>query len=297
MTPAATPSHAATVILLREHAGEVQVLMTQRHALMKFMGGMWVFPGGALSSADRSDAALATLPEVTNISCARLDTLQGERLEPRACLSLIVAACRETFEETGLLLVRTQDGRPCSAHVIERLQQQRTEIAAGAAEFTELLLQEHLQLDASQLIYWAHWITPSSAPRRFDTRFFAIAAPDTQVATPDLSEASDLIWMSPAQLLAASRNRTLRISQPTLYNLEDLAAAIRRHSTLTELFAYESMRVVTPILPKMFREDGRMTIVMPWDPSYASAPGESAPDLDYSNALLHLPSRIVDERD
>jgi 8-oxo-dGTP pyrophosphatase MutT (NUDIX family) len=290
---ASIPRQAATVILLREHAGEVQVLMTQRPTSMKFMGGMWVFPGGALSSADHSDAALAALPEVTNISCARLDTLQGERLEPKDCLGLIVAACRETFEETGLLLVRTRDGRPCNNTVIERLQQQRTHVASHAATFAELLAREQLQLDASRLIYWAHWITPSAEPRRFDTRFFAIAAPEGQVATADLTEAAGLVWMSPAQLLAQAKQGSMPLAAPTRYNLEDLAVCLQRTPSLPALFAREATRVVTPILPKMFHEGGQMTILMPWNPEYASAPGESAPAVDYPGALLHLPSKVV----
>jgi hypothetical protein len=69
--------HAATVILLRTHEGEVQVLLTQRHASLSFMGGMWVFPGGVLAESDGADTALATLPGSPMPWCDRLDTLQG----------------------------------------------------------------------------------------------------------------------------------------------------------------------------------------------------------------------------
>ena len=57
----AEPRHAATVILLREEGGEIEVLLTRRHEQMSFMGGLWVFPGGTLCPADSSNAALALI--------------------------------------------------------------------------------------------------------------------------------------------------------------------------------------------------------------------------------------------
>jgi hypothetical protein len=75
--------------------------------------------------------------------------------------------------------------------------------------------------------------------------------------------------------------------------LEDLAVCLQRTPSLPALFAREATRVVTPILPKMFHEDGQITVFMPWDPEYASVPGESAPAFDAPDALLHLPSKVV----
>ena len=57
-----TPRPAATVILLRA-ASEVEVLVIRRHENLAFMGGMWVFPGGALAQSDSAPETLARIPE------------------------------------------------------------------------------------------------------------------------------------------------------------------------------------------------------------------------------------------
>jgi len=291
--------HAATVLLLREgtseNGGGIQVLMTRRHADLKFMGGMWVFPGGVLSDSDGSDKALTALPEGCHSpSCERLQTPQGVRLGRHECLTMTIAACRETFEETGVLLVRKQDGSACDPAAIARLQSERRAVATGALSFADMLEREGLQLDIARLIYWAHWITPSAVPRRFDTRFFAIAAPPAKIATPDLSEASELIWMSPAALLEKSRDGTMPIARPTVFNLEDLAAAIRRHATLDALFAAEAERTVLPIMPKLVADKTPPTLLMPWDVSYEAAAGEGVSLLGKCpDAFRALPSRTT----
>ena len=287
------PRHAATVLLLREYEHEVQVLMTLRHASLKFMGGMWVFPGGVLNDDDGSEAALAALPAGSHSpSCERLETTEGVPLDRRECLALTIAACRETFEETGVLLVRNADGSACAPEVIARLQGERSTVATQPAAFAAMLEREALRLDVERLIYWAHWITPSSAPRRFDTRFFAIAAPETQVATADLSEASELTWMSPAKLLANARSGAMSIARPTIYNLEDLYASVVAHPSLDALFTSEGNRTVIPILPKMFREGEQTTLVMPWDAGYEAAPGEGTRSgMIYPESLRRMPSR------
>jgi len=288
--------HAATVLLLRQDDGEIQVLMTRRHADLKFMGGMWVFPGGVLSDADSSDAALASLPAGSHSSsCERLETMEGIRLTRKACLAMAIAACRETFEETGILLVRRADGSACDPATIARLQSERKAVAANATSFASLLEREGLQLDIARLIYWAHWITPSTISRRFDTRFFAIAAPPGQIAAADLSEASDLIWMSPRALLEQSRGGGMSIARPTLFNLEDLDASIRKHPSLDALFAAEAERTVLPIVPKVV-DNGveEVMLVMPWDAGYEAAPGKGVSLLGRCpEAFRELPSRTI----
>jgi 8-oxo-dGTP pyrophosphatase MutT (NUDIX family) len=283
------------VLLLREDGGEIQVLMTRRHAELKFMGGMWVFPGGALSEADASAAALAHIPAGNrSASCERLENPRGERLTLQECQALIVAACRETFEETGVLLAQRLDGTPCDRAVVERLQAERQAVATNAQSFAAMLEREQLRLDIGRLIYWAHWITPSAIPRRFDTRFYAIAAPPSQVATPDLTEASDLLWMSPATLLERARSGAMPIARPTLFNLEDLQASIRRHSSLDALFAAEAARSVLPILPKAFNENGQTILLMPWNEEYAAMPGEGVSLLGRCpEAFRNLPSKTT----
>lgn len=300
---ASVPRHAATILLLREVGGEVEVLMVRRHANLAFMGGLWVFPGGALNPSDTSADALALLADPGDFSCHRMRTLQGELLPARECLGLAIAACRETFEETGVLLARDDMGRPCDPEVAARLHAQRALVVEQPAMFPGLLAREHLHPDVGQLVYWAHWITPSSAPRRYDTRFFLVAAPPSQSVTVDTGEtkgtgeAVESAWMCPADLIAAAQRGDMPISNPTLCNLHELQAALVRHGTLPELLKQETARTIVPIVPRMFRDNGVSIILLPWDPHYDSVPGEGvALGSEHQGTLRELPSRIVDRK-
>lgn len=288
------PRAAATILLLREAGAQVEVLMVRRHANLAFMAGMWVFPGGSLHASDMSPEALAMFDGESIAKQLRLRDLQGELLPAAQIAGLAFAACRETFEEAGVLLARHVDGSPCDAAVIARLQQHRDAVNADATLFVPLLEAEGLRPDTSALMYWAHWITPSSSPRRFDTRFFAVRAPLSQLASADASETVESCWMTPADLLAAAACGEMPISHPTQCNLHDLHAALQRHGSLTAFLDAEAARRVCPIVPKMFREADHSVIVMPWDATYEASPGEG-PGLTAGEcgALAELPSRVI----
>jgi 8-oxo-dGTP pyrophosphatase MutT (NUDIX family) len=281
--------------VLREHHGEIQVLMTRRHAALAFMGGMWVFPGGTLADADQSEDARKLVLDAEACSHKLLD-LTGQALPQRICLALAIAACRETFEETSVLLARRVDGGSCHPDQLARLQAQRKTIATDPALFVTTLLQEGLRLDLAQLVYWAHWITPNGPPRRFDTRFFLAAAPEAHDYLADTYETTECVWMSPEQLLAAAARREMKIAQPTRYNLEDLRVSIAKHGSLAALLRNEASRSVGAIMPKLMKQNDKTVILMPWDENYRDAPGESVPDgQHYEAAILALDSRV--ERD
>lgn len=281
-------------MLLREAENGVEVLMTRRHENMAFMGGLWVFPGGTLRPEDALPRTLARIADRADVPCLRLRTLHGTPLAAQECLALAVAACRETFEEAGVLLAVDHNGRSCSVETFARLQTDRTEVAAQPAQFAVMLEREQLWLDVARLIYWAHWITPSTAPRRFDTRFFAIDIGCDQAIAADTTETTECRWMSPAQVVDFARDRVLPIAQPTLYTLVDLRDSYARHGSLQSLLAAEAQRVVPPILPKMVEDETANTIIMPWDEGYATTEGDSGPPtIPYSPFLLSQPSRLT----
>jgi 8-oxo-dGTP pyrophosphatase MutT (NUDIX family) len=282
-------------MLLRQAAREVEVLVIRRHENLAFMGGMWVFPGGTLSPADTAPAALARIPERSRARCPQLTGLNGAALDPVQCLGLAVAAYRETFEETGVLLATNAEGRQCDGDVLARAHEQRRAVTEEPERFAALLEAEGLLLDVDRLTYWAHWITPSNVPRRFDTRFFAIAVPAEQTADIDTIEAVEHAWMSPAALVDAARGGTMPVAQPTLYNLLELDASLRRHGSLDAMLAGEARREIVPILPKVMSADARSrSIVMPWDPDYQSTPGEGTPaGMAVPKRLAGLPARTT----
>jgi 8-oxo-dGTP pyrophosphatase MutT (NUDIX family) len=290
------PSPAATVLLLREGRDSIEVLLIRRHEKLAFMGGMWVFPGGSVCAADASPAALARIPSASQTGCARLDTLHGEPVDAKECLALTVAACRETYEETGVLLASDAAGRHCDNDLAARLQERRRAIASQPELFAELLQAEDLFLRVERLVYWAHWITPSIVPRRFDTRFYLAPVPSDQRAVIDSTETIDHAWMSPAAIVAAALTGDMPVSHPTLYNLMELDASLQQHSSLQELLIAESQRSVVAILPKMVHEE-QTAMVLPWDPFYRNFVGESVPEhLEYPARLRALPPRMIARR-
>jgi hypothetical protein len=97
-------------------------------------------------------------------------------------------------------------------------------------------------------------------------------------------------------LIAAADADSMTVSHPTLYNLMELEASLRESRSLQDLLAALAQRRVVSILPKMVHEQ-QSTMVMPWDPSYRSFAGESAPaHLEYPPQLRALPPRMFAKR-
>jgi len=266
---------AATVLLLRELGGELEVLMMRRGTGLAFMAGMWVFPGGRVDTADASEAIRARVaPGAHGTWHGRLHTPLGEPLAEDAALALHVAACRETFEESGVLLARDSSGAGCSGERMARLQEHRETVASNAGAFVGLLEAEDLYLDLAPLVYWSHWITPSLEPKRFDTRFFAIAVPPDQAASADRSELTEHAWVRPARVHEAIERREIRVVPPTLLTLEDLAESHARHGSLAAMLEAERGRPTPPVMPRIEVRADEFRVVMPWDAGYARVAGE-----------------------
>jgi len=290
---------AATVLLLRESGGELEVLMMRRGTGLAFMGGMWVFPGGRVDPADAAAAVRERLaPGALASWSGRLRSPQGEALADDATLALLVAACRETFEEAGVLLATDRAGAPCDAARAAQLQDQRERVACDAPAFLTLLERENLYLDPSPLVYWSHWITPSLEPRRFDTRFFAIPLPGDQVASCDRGELTEHSWVRPSRLREALERREIRVVPPTLLTLEDLAESHARHGGLEAMLQAERPRATPPVMPRIEVCAEEFRVVMPWDPAYGELPGEGCCEpAGYPAHLAARRSRLSVARD
>jgi 8-oxo-dGTP pyrophosphatase MutT (NUDIX family) len=239
------------------------------------MAGMWVFPGGRVDASDASAAIRARVaPAGRGARPERLLTALGEPLADEAALALHVAACRETFEESGVLLAYDRSGAPCSGERVARLQGRREAVAGDGSAFVSLLEQEDLYLDLAPLVYWSHWITPSLEPKRFDTRFFAVAVPPGQAASADRSELSEHAWVKPARVREALERREIRVVPPTLLTLEDLAESHATHGSLAAMLEAERDRPTPPVMPRIDVRPDAFRVVMPWDAGYAQVAGE-----------------------
>lgn len=184
--PALRPQDAATLIVIDRTARAPKVLMGRRSDRHKFIPGQFVFPGGRIEPEDRRMSVAGSLhPRAEDALMARVTRPSWQRSR-----ALALAAIRETFEETGLLLGSTDYGAPES-----------TPAGSWAA------FKEHgvfPELDTLQFV--ARAITPPKRVKRFDTRFFAIdrecvAASVEGVVGPD-SELVELTWVTFAETKA-----------------------------------------------------------------------------------------------
>jgi 8-oxo-dGTP pyrophosphatase MutT (NUDIX family) len=237
----AAPRPAATVVVLRDGRDGPEAYLQQRPAHMGFAGGLWVFPGGRVDEADRDPAVDASWAGPSPADWA--DRLGLSVDDARGHL---VAACRETLEEAGLLLATPAPGPGALAAA-------RQELLAGSTGFAELLVRLGVRLDTARLRYWAWWMTPEAEARRYDTRFFVAELPADGAVTAHLAEAERERWLPPAQ---AAADQDLPMLPPTRYTLRDLAG----FATVAAALAAGADRPVECILPVL---DGA-ELVMPW---------------------------------
>ena len=101
------PRDAATLILVRFDGPAPRILMGQRHEGHAFMPNKYVFPGGRCEAAD---GHLPVVNEGEPVTLQKLKLRMGARPSHRKARGTLVAALRETFEETGLLAGRATAG-------------------------------------------------------------------------------------------------------------------------------------------------------------------------------------------
>lgn len=255
---------AATVLPLRDTAGGPQVFMVRRDSRMGFLGGMHVFPGGALDDRDCADNAVALMSGEEAVG-----SLHRLHSDPHRARGLLVAAVREMFEESGILLARSADGDWVDLNEdgrrTHKLAAGRAELSNHGGDFASLMAGESLRIDVSGLRYFAHWITPDREKKRFDTRFFLARAPERQSARHCEIESSAGEWITPGQALTRYRARDIELVPPTIASLERLAAFDDVDAALASFVNAE----VPTILPKIMLGDA-IVILYPGDPDYDS---------------------------
>lgn len=234
------PKPASTVVLVRDAPG-LEVLMVRRSAGMAFGASAWVFPGGKVAAADAD-------PAWDDLSDGNYDHYER---------SLRIAAAREVFEESGLLLA-TRGGDELDAGGSARFDALRASVEADPALMLKLVRDAGLRLTLDRLAPFAHWITPSFEPRRFDTHFFLVRAPADQVVRHDGREAVDHQWVAPQDLLARRRAGEAKLMFPTRLNLEVLA----RSASAAEAEAAARARKVVTVEPRVEeRADGKVLVI------------------------------------
>ena len=177
--PAMRPKDSASLIILDRSGAEPKVLLGRRHEDHAFMPGKFVFPGGRVEAAD---ARMPSASELDPHAAAKL--MQGA--SARKARALALAAIRETFEETGLMLGVKQDPPP-----------------AAPGGLWSAFVNAGIYPDLAPLQFVARAITPPGLSRRFDTRFFAVDAQAITHRTDGIvgpqAELVELLWVPLAE--------------------------------------------------------------------------------------------------
>ena len=249
----------------------LEVLMVRRNLQSDFVGGAYVFPGGAVDPLDGGRDAEALSQGRSDVEASILLGVES------GGLAYWVAALRETFEEAGLLLAERPDGPPLLAGDAEeeaRFVAARALVNKGARRFLDVCRDERLQLLVGDVHYFAHWITPRGPSRRYDTRFFVAAAPPGQLAAHDAGETSADTWISPRRALEGHRKGEFEVIFPTVRNLQ----AISRFATSAELLeaAERASHSVPTIEPRVIADGNGVRILLPGDQGYDDAPANDA---------------------
>ncbi|KAF0115977.1 MAG: NUDIX hydrolase [Hyphomonadaceae bacterium] len=197
MSQETLPIPSATLMLVHGSQDDFEVLMVERNVEIEFAGGAFVFPGGKIAEADKE---LAQNGEV---------------------ISAKIAAIRETFEETGILLAINSLGEPIFENHKADMEL-RLEIEKNPARFTDFLAEQNYTLLTENLTTYAIWVTPKQYKRRFATWFFIAQVPQKFEPIIDGKEAVSAQWLRPQQALDDNKNGNKIMMFPTICNLKML---------------------------------------------------------------------------
>jgi 8-oxo-dGTP pyrophosphatase MutT (NUDIX family) len=233
---------AATVMIVRDKAGRdsgIEVFMMKRPGKGDFPD-LHVFPGGKVDEADWQPGLCPGLTD--SEASQRLGIAAGG-------LRYWVAVARECFEECGVLLARDSAGvigMPDEQR--ESLGHSRQQLLTDDLAWHDLLANHQMTIASDRLVYFSHWLTPPSVPRRFDTRFFLAALPEGEVALSDTQETITGEWVEPKTALANHASGVWQMIDPTLRSLETLQGFASVEMALTQVRAEQHVRAWTPAL-------------------------------------------------
>lgn len=238
------PLPAATVVVARAGEDGMEVLLLRRPEETTFAAGAYVFAGGRIDPGDREPGLLG-----------RVDADRADG-EPEA----LVAAARELWEETGLLMARPGgDGDP------SRLAAARGELVRGETPFGRLAAGLDLALPRRPVAYFARWVTPEKLSRRYDTRFFLCRDPGGSVELT--GEHTDAVWLRPDRALDRFAAGDLPLLFPTRKTLERLEGFPDAATAVRELRS----AAVEAVRPRMLVRDDGVEPVLPGEEGYDDA--------------------------
>ncbi len=214
-----TPRPSATVLLIRDGV-PWELLLVHRPGGADFAPGAYVFPGGTVHEDDR---------------------VWGNEIG--------AAAIRELFEETGILLARSDRNLANEADCASL----RSATARGTS-FGAAMSERGLEPSFDELVMFARWVTPAQLRRRFDARFYLARLPALQTIHPQEGEVTDWLWISPRRALESAELTLVYATRAVLESVAD-------ESDAAQLFARaRRLREIPIVEPRVVWTNSGWTI-------------------------------------
>ncbi len=238
------PRAAATIVLLRDGDADMEILLMRRSRKAGFVPGAYVFPGGRVDNSDALPSVVSLLDDLDPDTARQRLEYDGE---PPA-IAYYLAALREAFEETGIMVGLRDDGSaPPTAAEDPGVDQIRDALMGDQIGFDEAIERLGCRIAGDAIEYIAHWITPEPEPRRYDTRFFAAKVRAGATPIIDPREMTDALWLSPGEALARLDRGELPMVFPTIKTIEALSRYDSADEAL-EGYGAEPVRTILPTL-------------------------------------------------
>ncbi|GAC1627032.1 MAG: NUDIX hydrolase [Ktedonobacteraceae bacterium] len=252
------PRVASAMMLLRDMPSgqDIEVFMVRRVIQSDFMPDVYVFPGGSVSADDRAaeQAEGVCMPVAPAVADPEGRTSLGSGAR--------AAAIRELFEEAGVLLAyRGEEILAINEEDVSCFDGYRQAFHQRRGSLVEMAHIENLRLATDRLGYFAHWITPTGMPKRFDTHFFITTAPAEQQAAHDRLETSEGVWIAPSEALARSERNEFPLVFATIHQLHELVA----FKSVKEALESTATQYVATRIPILVQENGQARVYLPED--------------------------------
>lgn len=253
----AQPRPAATVVIARNGASRPEILLLRRVRNTGFVPGAYVFPGGRVDESDSGEGLVACSEGLSVAEAhSRLDPCD----EQTPAIAYYMAAAREAFEETGILIGRSVDGgKALAAAHDSSVGALREALLAGDTTFKGVIEEMRALLELHRMEYLAHWVTPAVEPRRYDTRFFLAEVPPGTDAAIHPSEMTDAVWLTAEAALDRNKSGTLPMIFPTIRTIQDL----QRFETVAEALRHFGGHRIPTIEPRLVKTSTGVGMELP----------------------------------
>lgn len=287
---------------------DYDVLLLKRSSKSTFMPNAYVFPGGTVDFSDFSNDWLDVFKAFLNSPGFGLrSVIQPVENRPPIFatnrlklgspipgeVALRICAVRETFEESGVLLVVPKKEekrllRSCQDTIFSRhytehklcsdeLSKWRALVNENPSNFIRMCKELEVLPNIWALHEWANWLTPAGryGKTRFDTAFFMCCLQEIPSTLQDEKEIVRFQWSTPSEILQSYQARQLWIAPPQFYELSRMC----RFPLLNDLHHFAHQRATEGCdqwLPVVILQDQHHISLLPGDKLYSRESSKQA---------------------